>query len=207
MARSRLQATPLHRDLTLPGKRNLPGEVACCLKPELHLRAGPISRFPCVFKCLSTQRYVAAKVEYYVQNLTFPWDIGPVPKGTKGLDRISYAGTNTLHIYSGTKTPDQSWDLLKYISGPGGMKYFLATGTPALISAAQSKEYMTGQPEHRQAAVDVGAYGRTYYPDLGNDKWKQVYDQEIQALWLGKGNAEQVCPEICTKIQPILDSL
>jgi hypothetical protein len=63
MARSRLQATPLHRGLTLPGKLNLPGQVACCLKPELHLSASPISRFLCVFKSLNTQRYVAAKVE------------------------------------------------------------------------------------------------------------------------------------------------
>jgi hypothetical protein len=68
MARSRLQATPLLRGLTRPGKRNLPGEVACCLKPELHLRAGPISRFPCVFKYLSTQRYVAAKA-----TILTPW--------------------------------------------------------------------------------------------------------------------------------------
>lgn len=146
-------------------------------------------------------------VDYYVTNLPFKWDIAPVPKGTKGLPLVSYAGTNTLHIYSGTKTPDQSWDLLKYISGPGGMKYFLATGTPALISAAKSKEYMTGQPEHRQVAVDVGAYGRTYYPDLGNDQWKAVYEQEIVALWLGKGDAQTVCTDICTKIDPILAKL
>jgi multiple sugar transport system substrate-binding protein len=146
-------------------------------------------------------------VDYYVANLPFKWDIASVPLGTKGLPLISYAGTNTLHIYGGTKTPDQSWDLLKFISGPGGMKYFLATGTPALISAAASPEYMTGQPEHRQVAVDVGAYGRTYYPDLGNDKWKAVYDQEIQALWLGEGDAQTVCPEICAKIDPILASL
>ena len=63
MARSRLQVTPLHRGLTLPGKRNLPGQVACCLKPELNLGARPISRFPCVFKSSNAQRYVAAKAE------------------------------------------------------------------------------------------------------------------------------------------------
>ena len=146
-------------------------------------------------------------LDHYVENLKFNWDIAPVPKGTKDLPRITYAGTNTLHIYSGTKYPDQSWDLLKFISGPGGMKYFLKTGTPCLISAAQSQDYMTGNPDHRQVAIDVGNYGRTYYPHLGNDKWKQVYDQEIQALYLGQGSAEEVSKAICEKITPILQEL
>jgi len=144
-------------------------------------------------------------LDYYVENLTFDWDVMDVPKGTAGLDRISYAGTNTMHIYSGTQYPDQSWDLLKYISGPGGMKYFLKTGTPALKSAAQSDDYMTGSPDHRQIAIDVGDYGRTYYPHRSSDKWKEVYNQEIEALYLGQGTAEEVCAAICDKIQPILD--
>jgi multiple sugar transport system substrate-binding protein len=146
-------------------------------------------------------------LDHYVENLPFGWDIAPVPLGLKGLDRISYAGTNTLHIYSGTKYPDQSWDLLKFISGPGGQKYFMATGTPSYISTANSPEYMTGNPEHRQVAVDVGAYGRTYYPHLGNDKWKEVYNQEIQALWLGEGTVEEVTTSTCAKIDEILASL
>jgi hypothetical protein len=62
-ARSSLQVTPLHRGLTLPGKLNLPGQVAWCPKPELWLGDGPISRFLCLFKPHSTQRYVTAKVE------------------------------------------------------------------------------------------------------------------------------------------------
>lgn len=146
-------------------------------------------------------------LDHYVENLPFEWDIAPAPLGLKGLDRQSYAGTNTLHIYGGTKFPDQSWDLLKFISGPGGQKYFMATGTPSLISAASSPEYMTGKPEHRQVAVDVGAYGRTYYPHLGNDKWKAIYDQEIQALWLGEGSVEEVTTSTCEKISEVLASL
>jgi multiple sugar transport system substrate-binding protein len=146
-------------------------------------------------------------LDHYVENLTFNWDVAPVPMGTAGLDRVTYAGTNTLHVFSGTQYPDQSWDLLKYISGPGGMKYFLKTGTPCLIASAQSEDYMTGSPEHRQVAVDIGNYGRTYYPHLGNDKWKEVYNQEIQALYLGEGTAEEVCTRICEKMTPILTDL
>ena len=146
-------------------------------------------------------------LDNYVENLTFNWDVAPVPLGLKGLDRTSYAGTNTLHIFGGTKYPDESWDLLKFISGAGGQKYFMATGTPSLVSMANSPEYLTGKPENRKVAVDVGAYGRTYYPHLGNDQWKEVYNQEIQALWLGEGTVEEVTTAICAKIDPILASL
>jgi hypothetical protein len=87
------------------------------------------------------------------------------------------------------------------------MQYFLRTGTPCLIASAQSEDYMTGAPEHRQVAVDIGNYGRTYYPHLGNDKWKEVYNQEIQALYLGEGTADEVCTRICEKMTPILADL
>ncbi len=143
----------------------------------------------------------------YVDKATFNWDVAPVPKGTAGLPRITYAGTNTLHIYSGTKYPDQSWDLLKFMTGPVAMQYWLKIGTPCLIETANSEAYLTGKPEHRQVAVDVGRYGRTYYPHLGNAKWKAIYDQEIQAIYLGEGSAEEVCTRICEKITPILASL
>jgi multiple sugar transport system substrate-binding protein len=146
-------------------------------------------------------------LDYYVEKLTFNWDIAVVPKGTKGLPRVTYAGTNTLHIFSGTKYPDQSWDLLKFMAGPGGMKYFMKTGTPCLIAAAESEEYLTGKPEHRRVAIEIGSYARTYYPHLGNDRWKEIYNQEIQALYLGEKSAEEVCRTICEKINPILKEI
>jgi multiple sugar transport system substrate-binding protein len=146
-------------------------------------------------------------LDHYVENLTFNWDIAPPPKGTADLPRITYAGTNTLHVYSGTQYPDQSWDLLHYLAGPGGQKYFMKTGTPCCIASAESEEYLTGQPEHRKVAVDIGQYGRTYYPHLGNDRWKEVYSQEIEAIWLDEGTVEEVCASICEKITPILAEL
>ena len=146
-------------------------------------------------------------LDYYVEQLEFNWDIAPVPMGTKGIPRITYAGTNTLHIFSGTKYPDQAWDLLKFMAGPGGMKYFMKTGTPCFIASAQSEDYMIGKPEHRQVAVDIGQYGRTYYPHLGNDRWKEIYNQEIQALYLGEASAPEVCATICQKMAPILEEI
>lgn len=142
-------------------------------------------------------------LDYYVDKFTGNWDIAQIAKGSQSK-KITYAGTNTLHIYSGTKYKDQSWDLLKFMAGEGGMKYFMKTGTPSLIKSAESPDYLTGKPEHRKVAVDIGNYAHNYYPHRNNDKWKEVYNTEMDAVWLGKASAEEVLKKICEKITPIL---
>jgi len=145
-------------------------------------------------------------VDYYVDKVTYNWDLAPVALGTSGLPRMTYAGTNTLHIYSGTKFKDQSWDLLLYMASEGGQKYFLKTGTPCLISTANSPDYLTGKPEHRQIAVDIGNYAHNYYPHRNSDKWKEVYGPEMDAIWLGERTAEEAAASFCEKVTPILQA-
>lgn len=145
-------------------------------------------------------------VDYYVANLEFNWDIAPVPMGNKGLDRITYAGTNTLHIFKDSKHPEEAWKLLQFMAGPEGMAYFAKTGTPSLIETANSDVYLTGEPEHRAVAVDIGSYAHNYYPGLKSDLWKQIYNAELEALWIGQTDAPTVLQTICEKITPILQT-
>ena len=145
-------------------------------------------------------------VDNYVADLEFNWDIAPVPLGNTGLDRITYAGTNTVHVFNDSAHVDNAWELLQFMVGPEGMAYFAKTGTPSLKETANSDTYLTGQPEHRSEAVNVGAYGRNYYPGLKSDRWKQIYNAELEALWIGQSDAETVLATICEKITPILET-
>jgi len=145
-------------------------------------------------------------VDYYVANLAFNWDIAPVPKGNKGLDRITYAGTNTLHIFKDSKHLEEAWKLLQFMTGEGGMAYFAKTGTPSLKATADSDVYLTGAPEHRAEAVNIGNYAHNYYPGLKSDQWKQIYTAELEALWFGQSDAAAVLQTICEKITPILET-
>lgn len=145
-------------------------------------------------------------VDYYAENLEFNWDIAPVPLGNKGLDRITYAGTNTMHIFKDSKHLDEAWKLLQFMAGEEGMAYFAKTGTPSLKATANSDVYLTGEPEHRAVAVEVGNYAHNYYPGLKSDLWKQIYDAELQALWIGESDAATVLQTICEKITPILQT-
>jgi multiple sugar transport system substrate-binding protein len=143
-------------------------------------------------------------VDYYAQNLEFNWDIAPIPLGTAGLPRVTYAGTNTLHIFKDSAHLDEAWELLQFMIGPGGMAYFAKTGTPSHIETANSDVYLVGEPENRQLAVSIGDYARNYYPGLKSDLWKQIYNAELEALWIGQSDAQTVLQSIHDQITPIL---
>ncbi|MEZ4867033.1 MAG: extracellular solute-binding protein [Caldilineaceae bacterium] len=143
---------------------------------------------------------------YYGENLEFNWDIAPIAKGTAGLDRITYAGTNTLHIFKDSSHLDEAWKLMQLMTGPKGMEAFSKTGTPALQETANSDVYLSGPPEHRAVAVDIGAYARNYYPGLKSDQWKQIFNAELEALWINNVPAADVLQTICDKITPILQT-
>jgi multiple sugar transport system substrate-binding protein len=143
-------------------------------------------------------------VDYYAENLEFNWDIAAVPMGTAGSDRVTYAGTNTTHIFNDSKNVDAAWDLLQYMVGPDGMAYFAKTGTPSHIETANSDVYLVGEPENRQLVVSLGDYARSYYPGLKSDLWKQIYDAELQGLWIGQSSAQEVLQSIHDQITPIL---
>ena len=145
-------------------------------------------------------------VDYYGENLEFNWDIAPVPLGTAGLDRVTYAGTNTTHIFKDSKNLDAAWALLQFMVGPGGMAHFAKTGTPSHKETANSDVYLQGEPENRQLAVSLGDYARSYYPGLKSDLWKQIYDAELQGLWIGQSSAAEVLQSIHDQITPILET-
>lgn len=145
-------------------------------------------------------------LDYYVENLEFNWDIAPVPLGNKGLDRVTYAGTNTLHIFKDSAHIDEAWKLLQFMTGPEGMVYFAKTGTPSLKETANSDAYLIGKPENRAEAINLGNYGRNYYPGLKSDSWKQIFNAELEALLIGEADAATVLQSICTKITPILET-
>jgi multiple sugar transport system substrate-binding protein len=145
-------------------------------------------------------------VDYYVANLEFNWDIAPVPLGNKGLDRVTYAGTNTMHIFKNSQHLEEAWSVLQFMAGEVGMTSFAKTGTPSLITIANSDVYLTGEPESRIVAVEVGNYAHSYYPGLKSDQWKQIYTAEREAMLIGQTDAATMLQTVCEKITPILQT-
>ena len=74
------------------------------------------------------------------------------------------------------------------------------------VIAPGGKRVLAYEPENRQEAVNVGNYARNYYPGLKSDQWKQIYNAELEALWIGQSSAAEVLQTICDKITPILET-
>jgi multiple sugar transport system substrate-binding protein len=72
----------------------------------------------------------------YAKTLKFNWGVVPLPLGSanaKPINTICYAG---FVMSKTTKNPDQTWGLIKYMSGPVGDQVWAGNGLPAIKSVA-----------------------------------------------------------------------
>ena len=98
----------------------------------------------------------------------FEWDIFPVPKGPGG-ERVTYVSGNPNNAYAKSKTPEEAWKTLQFLSGPVmqdviSKKKLLM---PALTSAALSKDgFLKAPPAHIDSFIKAfdGKVARRFYP-------------------------------------------
>lgn len=66
----------------------------------------------------------------YRQSLKFHWAVAPLPVGSTGkpVNTICYAG---FVMSKSTKNPNQTWELIKYLSGPVGDAVWASNGLPS----------------------------------------------------------------------------
>jgi multiple sugar transport system substrate-binding protein len=145
-------------------------------------------------------------LDTYVKQLTFEWDIAPVPIGPTGK-RVAYMGTNLLVLWKGGKGGDAAWELLKFMTTEPGMKYFAETGTPGYKRTAESELYLKpgGKPAHRKYAVELARYGRPYTTEPFLAYWDPEYVRiwsELVANTLSpEAGARQMCEQIDRALQ------
>ncbi|MDI6783041.1 MAG: sugar ABC transporter substrate-binding protein [bacterium] len=139
----------------------------------------------------------------------FRWDVAPVPKGP--TERATVLFTVGMVIPTGSKHPEEAWELLKYLGGPAGQSFFgstkIASGIPAIKSIAESTVFIDSSlpPEHIDVLLQAAAeYAR---PLRLSPQMNEIYELLIPAtdeLWLGKKTAKQIAAELKPKIDKIL---
>jgi multiple sugar transport system substrate-binding protein len=103
--------------------------------------------------------------------------ICPVPKGVKG--RICRDGPGAVGVTTQSKHPEDAFELVKYMSGPGGQEPFLALGAsvPVRKSLAGAKDYLSALLPWENRAV---------YEDASKSVRQIVYPNgfgEIEKSW------------------------
>ncbi|MGD8238071.1 MAG: sugar ABC transporter substrate-binding protein, partial [Armatimonadota bacterium] len=77
---------------------------------------------------------------------TFDWDVSVVPRGTAG--RFTLHGGTCYAISSGTRHPEQAWELVRYYCSAPGVTRAIESGrtTPVLKSIALSPVFLDWRP-------------------------------------------------------------
>jgi multiple sugar transport system substrate-binding protein len=128
----------------------------------------------------------------------------PAPKGKKG--RITRDGPGAVGVTSGSKNPDAAFQLVKYMSGPGGQEQFLALGAsvPVRKSLANAKEYLTSLLPWEDRAVheDAARSVRPIIYPAGFGEIEKLWQTARSEMFAGK-----LARDALLAIKPGVDSI
>jgi multiple sugar transport system substrate-binding protein len=123
--------------------------------------AGRVSMF--IFDIVLSLKYQDAK---------FDWDVTTQPRGPLGLTYI-HGGAYPMNVR--TRHPDESWKLMKFLSGPYVQEFRAGGGEslPSLKELAVSDAWMTNskRPANRKAVLDQM---KTARPAPAHPRWPSI---------------------------------
>jgi multiple sugar transport system permease protein len=146
----------------------------------------------------------------------FDWDITLFPAYKDGT-RASPTGGSGYSIFSSTRYPEQSWRLVKYMSGPVGMTAMAQAGIaqPAIRKLALTKGIWLPGPNTpkeqyyppSRIATDWAVPYVVFDPTA--DYWPDVSDRMssgIELLWNGQARADEVLKRSAQRGQQRLEA-
>jgi multiple sugar transport system substrate-binding protein len=125
----------------------------------------------------------------------FVWDVMPIPKVKGGGDRVTYVSGNPNNGYSKSKTQEETWQTLKFLSGPV-MQDVLSKKKllqPALVSAALDKEgFLKAPPAHVDTFVKTfdGKVARRFF-HLASSECFDVIKKYLEKIFLKELSVEE----------------
>ncbi|MFH1855932.1 MAG: sugar ABC transporter substrate-binding protein [Candidatus Omnitrophota bacterium] len=139
------------------------------------------------------------------ENINF--EVEHLPIGKK---RATSANGLCHVIYAKTKYPEESWQLVKFLSQEYAQEELVKTGAaiPAMIKVADSKLFLN--PEVRPANKKVFLEAMEYAHDLdftanwGEWNGERGWGLEFEAIWLNKRLVKQACEAAARKIDKLL---
>jgi ABC-type glycerol-3-phosphate transport system substrate-binding protein len=120
---------------------------------------------------------------------TLRWDIAPMPKRKQ---HATLLGMENYAIASGTKHPQQAWELFKFLLGKQAQER-MATGLekqPSRQSVANGP-YLAQKVDYtRRVFVDALAYARQA-PNIPDwDRVSHFIQEQLDLMWIGKVSVE-----------------
>jgi multiple sugar transport system substrate-binding protein len=135
----------------------------------------------------------------------FNWDFAPMPAhpttGTKSVQ----LGSNAWSLMSTSSHQDESWELIKYLSGPEGARAMMSYGIPGYTSIVESQEFRDiHAPQDIMIPVsDFMEYGHDYYPTPDAGEWWDAVEAELGPMWTGEDDVENSTQRATDRVNEI----
>jgi len=138
----------------------------------------------------------------------FKWDVAPMPK-TKDGKRVGlgwYSGNGMVRT---TKSPDASWEFLKWFGGAAGQRFLGLEGLtlPAVRKVAESDEIMKSVPPDNQRAflTEIDRVRIRWNWNVTEQRdWNDIINPELTKVWAGEAKAKDVLPAIVPRLNEVL---
>jgi len=139
----------------------------------------------------------------------FDWDIADFPKGPTGLRGVSN-GWSGYGMMASTHHPAESWELLKYLSGPEGQGRLAQTGIapPSLVQLARTPVWLDGKrPLNRKLTIDEVAYAKPAVLYPGWTEVTTIINPKLELVWNNTLTPQQAVDTFLPPAQAKLDQL
>ncbi|MCX7918195.1 MAG: sugar ABC transporter substrate-binding protein [bacterium] len=132
----------------------------------------------------------------------FRWNVASMPTGKVGKAAINFG--SCYAIPAGTKHPDAAWKLLKFYASIPIAKRFVSFGyfTPANKLIAYSPEFLNSglPPANEKAFLEAMHYTVSYPFFEKNSEMIDMFNSELQSIFIGTKKAKDVCPQLAKQI-------
>jgi len=139
----------------------------------------------------------------------FQWDVAPPPLGPHGTKRQVGGGGAGFGVYGQTKFPDQSWQLMQWITGVKVQEQEVDSGT-SMGSRLSVGDYFVKvnqgkDPQNVQMFVDASKNSLHTDPHASN--WLEVQTilgKELAGIWDASKPAKDATAEAARQMMPLL---
>ncbi|MDQ3656597.1 MAG: sugar ABC transporter substrate-binding protein [Chloroflexota bacterium] len=158
--------------------------------------------------------FIAGKVGFFfgggweegtIRTAGFNWDFAPMPlHPTTGL-KSSQLGSNAWALISTSEKQDETWELIKYISGPEGARAMMSYGIPGYTSVVESQEFkdIHAPQDVLVPVTDFMESGHDYYPTPDAGEWWGAVEDEFGPMWSGEDDVENTVRRTVERVDEI----
>jgi len=153
------------------------------------------------------------RVPRYTANAEFEWDAAPLPIGNAGVS-VNRCDGSCFAVAATSKHPEEAWEFVKFLSGPGSMGVDLLLDlqqmVPAIVEFQQTGKYLSSHPKgiNKEAFLHGDKLYGMYDPlHPAYDQWKSIWKQELGEVWLGKATAAEAVARMVPQVEEMLAHL